>query len=118
MQLAGFAETKKNKNKKQKKLHKWKGCFSRLPLWMKRHPDIPSGDVVRVACPLEDWAPAQHWGKVVRPEAAEVALCKLRNSLKGQSTCSRSQRWLFLTVFKKATDERDMLLQEVATHEH
>lgn len=67
-----------------------------------------------VPCLLEDWVLPQDWGEVeVMCEAVEMALGMLRRSFVRQSAHKvGTMGWLFLTILKKAADERNVLLKE------
>ena len=66
------------------------------------------------ACLLEGWAPPQDWRQVeVTPEAVGVALGIVSKSFERQSAreAAGTVGWLLLTVLKKSTEEKDMLLK-------
>ena len=75
----------------------------------------PMGMWSEVACLLEDWAPPQDWRQVeVIPEAVGVALGIVSRSFERQSALEAvgTVGWLLLTVLKKSTEEKDMLLKK------
>ena len=76
----------------------------------------PMGMWSEVACLLEDWAPPQDWRQVeVTPKAVGEAFGIVSRYFEKQSAheAAGTVGWLLLTVLKKSTEEKDMLLKKI-----
>lgn len=77
-----------------------------LPVW---EPLV--GNLSRVKCLLDEWAPPQNWGRVEIPEVMELALHEIGDCLGALRGCVAAGivGWLFLETLKRVTQERDAL---------
>lgn len=72
-----------------------------------RHWGYPSGDLVWSGLPPTGLGPSPQLGRGRTPEAVELALHKIRDSLEGQSTTG-TVGWMFLIALDRVTMGREM----------